>query len=79
MTTKQLLTTDDVADILDVAPSTLARWRQTGDPYLPFLRMNGRIRYRTEDVYDFLDDADDDDDVDEYEKDGDDDDETDDS
>jgi excisionase family DNA binding protein len=76
MPRKQLLTTDDVAEILGVSPSTLVRWRQTGEPDLCFLRINGRIRYRAEDVQDFLDaaesdqdedddDADDEEDIDE--------------
>ncbi len=62
MTTDQLLTADDVAEILGVSTSTLAKWRQTGNPELRFLRVNGRIRYRESDVEQFLEDADDDDD-----------------
>jgi len=72
--TKPLLTVDEVAAILRVAPSTLTEWRRTGDPDLPYVRLNGRIRYRAEDVEQFLaeacsddddDEADDDDDGDE--------------
>jgi hypothetical protein len=57
---KQLLTVDEVAQILRVAPSTLAEWRRTGDPDLPFIKINGRIRYRSEDIDSFLVDSDDD-------------------
>ena len=68
---KQLLTVDGVAQILRVAPSTLAEWRRTGDPDLPFIRINGRIRYRPEDVDSFLADSDGDteDDADEEDED----------
>lgn len=57
MTQKQLVSADQVADLLGVAPSTLAKWRQTGEPDLPYVRINGRVRYRLEDVYDFIDDV----------------------
>jgi transposase len=64
MTTPQLLSPDDVAEILDVSTSTLAKWRQTGNPHLPFLRINGRIRYRETDIEQFLEDAESEDDTD---------------
>jgi len=54
---KRLLTPDDVADMLGVSPSTLAKWRHTGEPNLCFLRINGRIRYRAGDVEEFLEAA----------------------
>jgi predicted site-specific integrase-resolvase len=57
VTQKQLVSADQVADLLGVAPSTLAKWRQTGEPDLPYVRINGRVRYRLEDVYDFIDDV----------------------
>jgi excisionase family DNA binding protein len=60
--TKPLLTVDEVAAILRVAPSTLTEWRRTGEPDLPYVRINGRIRYRSEDVDEFLADAGSDDD-----------------
>jgi len=80
--TKPLLTVDEVAAVLRVAPSTLTEWRRTGDPDLPYLRINGRIRYRAEDVEQFLaeaggdddDEEDDDSDEDADEADNDDDD-----
>jgi hypothetical protein len=55
---RQLLSPNDVADMLGVAPSTLAKWRQTGDPDLPYLQINGRIRYRPEDIQEFINEAD---------------------
>jgi hypothetical protein len=64
MTTQQLLSADAVAEILDMSTSTLAKWRQTGNPDLPFLRINGRIRYRETDVEQFLEDKESDDDTD---------------
>jgi excisionase family DNA binding protein len=63
--TKPLLTVDEVAAILRVAPSTLTEWRRTGDPDLPYVRINGRIRYRADDVEQFLAEAGSDDDDDE--------------
>ena len=73
MSAKHLLSVDDVAEMLGVAPSTLAKWRQTGQPDLPYLRINGRIRYRASDVEDFISDAEEsdlddeaDDDADDY-------------
>ena len=57
MTSKQLLSANQVAEILDVSTSTLAKWRQDGDIDLPFLRINGRIRYQKSAVEQFIDDA----------------------
>ena len=57
MTTDLLLSPDDVAEILGLSTSTLAKWRQIGEPSLPFLRLNGRIKYRASDLDDFLDNA----------------------
>jgi predicted site-specific integrase-resolvase len=57
VTQKQLLSADEVADMLGVATSTLAKWRQTGEPDLPYLRIMGHVRYRLEDIYDFIDDV----------------------
>lgn len=62
MISQQLLSADDVAEILGVSTSTLAKWRQAGNPDLPFLRINNRIRYRESDVEQFLDDSENEDD-----------------
>lgn len=76
MTAGKLLSPDQVADILGVSTSTLAKWRQFGEPELPFFRIAGRIRYRSSDVEAFLEDAEaDDDDSDEEDDDEDDEDE----
>lgn len=45
-----LLTDEQVAQLLDVSPKTLATWRSTGRYALPFLRIGARIRYRRQDV-----------------------------
>ncbi len=73
MTAGKLLSTDEVADILGVSTSTLAKWRQLGEPELPFFRVAGRIRYRLSDVESFVEDADNDDEGEEEGDDGDDD------
>jgi excisionase family DNA binding protein len=50
----ELLTPDDVAEMLDVSPQTLASWRTTGRYDLPFLRIGRLVRYRRSDIEDFL-------------------------
>ena len=50
-----LLTPDDVAEMLDVSPQTLASWRTTGRYDLPFLRIGRLVRYRRSDIDEFLD------------------------
>ena len=42
---KRLLTTEDVADILGVAPQTVANWRQSGRHKLPHLKIDRLVRY----------------------------------
>jgi excisionase family DNA binding protein len=59
MRREQLYSPDEVAEILGVSASTLARWRRTGDPDLPFLRLGGGIRYRASDIEAFLEEIDD--------------------
>lgn len=51
----ELLTPDDVAEMLDISPQTLASWRTTGRYDLPFLRIGRLVRYRLSDVEEFLD------------------------
>ena len=57
MTRQQLYSTADVAEILGVSASTLARWRRAGAPDLPYLRRGDRIYYRRSDVEEFIDDT----------------------
>jgi len=49
-----LLTEDQAAEYLSLAPSTLAVWRSTGRYSLPFIRVGRLIRYRREDLDAFL-------------------------
>jgi excisionase family DNA binding protein len=55
MTNKLLYSPDELAELLGIAPSTLTRWRRTGDPELPYVRLGGRVRYRAADIERFLD------------------------
>lgn len=50
---KPLLTTADVAELLDVAPKTVQNWRylQEGPPYV---RHRGRIYYRAADLQQYI-------------------------
>lgn len=58
MSTQRLLSAEQAADRLGIAPSTLARWRRDASPELPFVRIGGRILYRPEDVEAFMEAAD---------------------
>lgn len=49
-----LLTPDEAARILTVAPGTLMIWRSTGRYSLPFTKVGGAVRYRLEDLEQFL-------------------------
>jgi excisionase family DNA binding protein len=62
VTAARLLSPDQVADLIGVSTSTLAKWRQAGEPDLPYIRVAGRIRYRSSDVEAFIEDEDDGDD-----------------
>ncbi len=50
-----LLTTQETAALLGVAPDTLTVWRCVKRYRLPFVRVGTRIRYRLEDIQEFLD------------------------
>lgn len=50
-----LLTASEVAEILQVSPRTLASWRANNPDDLPFVRIGDRtVRYRRDDVEDFI-------------------------
>jgi predicted site-specific integrase-resolvase len=55
MTNEKLYSADELADLFGVTASTLARWRRTGEPNLPYLRLGNRVRYRACDIERFLD------------------------
>jgi len=46
----RLLTTRDVAKLLQVSMSTLSKWRVSKREALPFLKLGRAVRYRLEDV-----------------------------
>ena len=50
----QLLTTEQAAELMLVAPGTLVVWRCTGRYSLPYVRVGRLIRYRAEDVAAFI-------------------------
>ncbi len=50
----QLLTTEQAAELMLVAPGTLVVWRCTGRYALPYVRVGRLIRYRAEDVASFI-------------------------
>ncbi len=49
-----LLSTEETAELLGVSVGTLANWRTKGVVALPFIRCEGRVRYRASDVRDYL-------------------------
>jgi excisionase family DNA binding protein len=65
--TRDLLTPEDVAKILDVSTQTLATWRTTGRYDLPFVKIGRLVRYRQSDVDEFVDGFDEDPDQEEFE------------
>lgn len=48
ITPPALLTADQAADYLGVAPQTLSKWRCTGEQRIPFIRVGRRVKYRRE-------------------------------
>ena len=49
-----LLTPEQAAEILEVKPSTLEKWRVTRRYSLPFVKVGRRVLYRAQDLIDFL-------------------------
>lgn len=45
---KKLLTEQEAARYLDVAPGTLSVWRSTGRHNLPFIKIGRSVRYSVE-------------------------------
>ena len=50
----KLLTPKQTAEILDTTEGSLSVWRCTGRIDLPFIKIGKNVRYRPEDVQDFL-------------------------
>ena len=49
-----LLTARQASEYLQVTVSTLAVWRCTNRVHLPFVKVGGGVRYRLEDIHEFL-------------------------
>jgi len=49
-----LLTEQEAAKILAVSPRTLATWRSVGRYRLRFVKVGRSVRYRLEDIEDFI-------------------------
>jgi excisionase family DNA binding protein len=49
-----LIDENEAAAILGCAPGTLSVWRSTGRYNLPFVKVGRRVKYRREDVEDFI-------------------------
>lgn len=49
-----LLTEQELANFLKIAPGTLRHSRSSGKDYIPYVRVGGSIRYRVEDVNEYL-------------------------
>jgi len=45
-----LIDTDTAAQLLSIQPSTLAKWRSTGEHHIQFVRIGRSVRYRTCDL-----------------------------
>lgn len=50
-----LMRPDQVAEYLQITPSTLAVWRCTNRRVLPYVKIGGQVRYRRTDVDAFID------------------------
>lgn len=51
---KELLDEKQAAAKLDVTPGTLSVWRSTGRYALPFIKVGRKVRYRLEDLENWL-------------------------
>lgn len=52
--TPELLTRQQAADYLQVAPQTLAVWATAKRYHLPYIKVGSRVRYRRDDLDKFL-------------------------
>jgi len=50
----RLLTTAEVSDILGVTEGTLMAWRSTFRYPLPFVKVGRLVKYRSQDIQDFI-------------------------
>lgn len=48
------MTQNEVAEYLSIQPETLAHWRCRGSVDLPYFKIGGKIRYKLEDVENFI-------------------------
>jgi len=53
--TDKLLTQDEAAELLGVLPKTLQAWRTTHRYPLKWVKVGRCVRYRPEDINDFID------------------------
>ncbi len=51
---RELLTSDEAAAVLDLSPGTLSVWRSTGRYCLPFVKVGRNVRYRRSDLQAWL-------------------------
>ncbi len=52
--TERLLREKEAAQVLSVAPNTLAQWRFYGKVNLPYVKLGANIRYRMSDLDNFI-------------------------
>ena len=53
-TSKKLLTSDEAAEYLGIAPNTLAVWRSTRRHVIPYIKSGRYVRYRVADLEAYL-------------------------
>ncbi|MES9922488.1 MAG: helix-turn-helix domain-containing protein [Candidatus Thiodiazotropha endolucinida] len=51
---QSLLPPEEAAQILDISPGTLQVWRSTGRYNLPFVKVGGRVKYRSDEIQAFI-------------------------
>jgi len=53
---RQYLTPEQLSDMLNISLSTIEKWRFNGNVKIPFIKLGRIIRYRVDDVHQFLED-----------------------